>query len=197
MADYFNLLLFIMVMVGTPGPANMLLMTAGSKFGFSAAIPFIVGVTGGKFLLNLLLVFGLYHWLEKEPLLLEGLKFVSAGYMIWLSLGMMRGQQEAKTEETARPPGIVAGLIVHPLNPKAWAMVTIALADFGPLMPDPISRFLVIAGSFMMVQIVFHSLWCYGGSQLMRLISADRARITFQRILAILTVLLVLWIVLT
>ena len=87
MADYFSLLAFIIIMVGTPGPANLVLMTAGSRYGFFASVPFIGGITMGKLLLNTLLISGLYSWLEREPItLLMGLKFISAGpYMIWLS----------------------------------------------------------------------------------------------------------------
>ena len=92
MADYFSLLAFIIIMVGTPGPANLVLMTAGSRYGFFASVPFIGGITMGKLLLNTLLILGLYSWLEREPMLLVGLKFISAGYMIWLSFRMMRGK---------------------------------------------------------------------------------------------------------
>ena len=196
MADYFIMQAIIMIMVGTPGPANLVLMTAGSRFGFLASVPFIGGVTMGKLLLNTLLILGLYNWLEREPMLLTGLKFISAAYMIWLSFRMLRAQPFTAAE-TITAPGFLAGLIVHPLNPKAWAMTTIALADYGPMLTDPVMRFIVIAGSFVMVQLCFHSLWCYGGSWIMRMISTDRGRLFFQQGLALITVALVLWIVMT
>ena len=196
MADYFSLLAFIIIMVGTPGPTNLVLMTAGSRYGFFASVPFIGGITMGKLLLNMLLIVGLYSWLEREPMLLTGLKFISASYMIWLSIRMLR-DKPFSTTETKTPPGFLAGLIVHPLNPKAWAMTTIALADYGPMLTDPLMRFVVIAGSFVMVQLCFHSLWCYGGSWIMRMISSDRGRSFFQHGLALITVALVLWIVMT
>lgn len=197
MADYLQLLIFIIVMVGTPGPANMLLMAVGGRFGFGAALPFIGGVTAGKLILNTLLVFGIYAWLERDPVILTWLKYISAGYMIWLSIGMLRQQPDHKDDPVLQPPGFLAGLIIHPLNPKAWAMVTIALADYGPSLPDPVTRYVVIAGSFMMVQLIFHSLWCYGGSVLIQRLSTAKARLIFQRALALITVTLVVIIVLT
>ncbi|MGC6485765.1 MAG: LysE family translocator [Candidatus Puniceispirillales bacterium] len=196
MADYISLLLFIIIMVGTPGPANLVLMAAGSRHGFTACIPFISGVTLGKLLLNAVLIFGFYRLLERQPELLTGLKYISAAYMIWLSLRMLSPPRD-ETAGADRVPGLAAGVMVHPLNPKAWAMATIALADYGPLITDPLIRFVIIAGSFMAVQVVCHSLWCYGGSQIMRLISRQKDRLTFQRLIVLINVILVLWIVLT
>ena len=64
MVDLLPLFMFVVVMVGTPGPANMVLMTAGASFGFSRAIPFLCGVTCGKLLLNLMMDFGAYDLLR-------------------------------------------------------------------------------------------------------------------------------------
>lgn len=196
MADYLSLLIFIIVMVGTPGPANLVLMAAGSRHGFSASIPFIGGITLGKLLLNTVLIFGFYSILERQPELLTGLKYISAAYMIWLSFRMLT-PPAPDVDSTASAPGFIAGIVVHPLNPKAWAMATIALADYGPLITDPLMRFVIIAGSFMAVQVVCHSLWCYGGSQIIRLVSRPKDRLTFQRFIVLINVILVLWIVLT
>ena len=40
-----GLLLFAVSMVATPGPANMILLNAGSKFGFKKVIPIGVSYT--------------------------------------------------------------------------------------------------------------------------------------------------------
>ena len=40
----FSLWAFIILMVGTPGPANLLAMSAGSQLGFYKCIPFNLGL---------------------------------------------------------------------------------------------------------------------------------------------------------
>ena len=40
----FSLWVFITFMVGTPGPANLLIMTIGSKYGMGTAMRFNVGL---------------------------------------------------------------------------------------------------------------------------------------------------------
>ena len=195
MVDLLPLFLFVVVMVGTPGPANMVLMTAGASFGFSRAIPFLFGITCGKLLLNLMMGFGAYDLLETYPIILEGLKYISAIYVIYLSLQMAR-QPLGDATDLSKIPGFRAGLIVHPLNPKAWAMMTIAWADYGGQIEDPLWRVVIISGMFLYVQLCAHSFWCLAGDRLMGLIRKDRTKTLIQQGLAALTALVVLIVIL-
>ena len=56
---YGTLWIFIVLMVSTPGPANLLIMTAGAQQGFWPCIPFNMGLIVGKLLLNLAMALGL------------------------------------------------------------------------------------------------------------------------------------------
>lgn len=97
MIDFVPFLLFVIFMVGTPGPANMLLMTSGANFGFWHSLPFVGGVTLGKLLLNILLALGLWEVLSHDPRVLLALKVVCVAYLAWLALRMsgflMSGQE--------------------------------------------------------------------------------------------------------
>ena len=64
MDPYFALWAFIIAMVATPGPANMLLMTAGAQQGYLQTLPFIGGLLVGKLILNIALTFGLMQLIE-------------------------------------------------------------------------------------------------------------------------------------
>ncbi len=44
--------IFATIMVVTPGPANLVLMSSGARFGFYKSIPFVIGVTCGKLFLT-------------------------------------------------------------------------------------------------------------------------------------------------
>ena len=46
---YISLYVFIIFVAGTPGPANLLAMLAGSQKGFKSCIGFIIGLVAGKF----------------------------------------------------------------------------------------------------------------------------------------------------
>lgn len=194
--DYIALLVFILFMVGTPGPANMVAMTAGANFGFRRSIPFLAGITSGKLILNLAMGIGLYQLLEQFPMALEVLKYISAAYVLYLSYVMSRAPFAASTGVLQKAPSFLQGLIVHPLNPKAWAMLTVAWFGFGPEIEGDLWRIFVISGSFFAVQVVMHSFWCYAGDKLIGLVHNEQVKAYIQQGLALLTALVVLWVVL-
>ena len=123
--------IFAASQVGTPGPANMALMTTGARYGFRAALPFVAGVALGKQLIIWPVGFGLMELAERAPWVFEVLKYASAAYIIWLAWRVANMRLGAAQRAEAAP-GFAAGLIVHPLNPKAWAMALTALSVYAP-----------------------------------------------------------------
>ena len=86
MSEIFALFIFITVMVGTPGPANLIMMSAGVNYGFRRSIPFMTGIVIGKLALNVAMAVGFYDLFLRHPNFLDILKYISAAYMLWLSL---------------------------------------------------------------------------------------------------------------
>ena len=56
---YISLYVFIIFVAGTPGPANLLAMLAGSQKGFKSCIGFIIGLVAGKIPLDILVGLGI------------------------------------------------------------------------------------------------------------------------------------------
>lgn len=191
-----SLMLFAAFMVSTPGPANLVLISSGAGYGLAGSWRFLLGIMGGKVVMNAGMAFGFYKLMQLYPWLLPTLSYISAAYMIWLSIKLGRRPLVSTGASLAAPPRFVEGLIVHPLNPKAWAMTTIAVADFGPLFDSGVERFLVIAGVFAANQLVFHTLWCLAGEKLMQAIADERRQNIVQKGMAAITVVVVLWVVL-
>ena len=59
--------LFALSQVGTPGPANMVLLSTGAKYGLKKAIPFVFGVIFGKQLIIWPIGFGLIGVISNMP----------------------------------------------------------------------------------------------------------------------------------
>ena len=121
MPAFFTLLAFVVFMVGTPGPANLILMLAGVRQGLRQCIGFILGLIVGKIVLNLVIGFGFGIALAEAPVWQMLLSYVSAGYMIWLALkSWPASDAKTKNAEPAEDHFCFRnGLFVHPLNPKA------------------------------------------------------------------------------
>ncbi|MEM9797007.1 MAG: LysE family transporter [Pseudomonadota bacterium] len=149
--------------VGTPGPANMALMATGARFGFRAALPFVAGVALGKQLIIWPIGFGLMELAERVPLAFAALKWASAAYIIWLAWKVANLRLgEGGAAEAA--PGFAAGLIVHPLNPKAWAMIAGGFTAFTAPGTPPLEATATIAAILLGLQVILHPLWTLGGA---------------------------------
>lgn len=187
------LAIFAASQVGTPGPANMALLATGARYGFRAALPFVAGVALGKQLIIWPIGFGLMELAAAAPAVFTALKYASAAYIIWLAwkvANLRLGQQTAD----AKAPGFVAGLIVHPLNPKAWAMIVGSFTAFvGPDIPT-LTATATVAAVLLVCQLVMHPLWTLGGQTIARTVAGTRAEPYLMWSLAALTVASVLFV---
>jgi threonine/homoserine/homoserine lactone efflux protein len=180
-------LVFAASQIGTPGPANMALMTAGARYGLRAALPFVAGVALGKQLVVWPLGLGLMSVSQSAPWVFEILKWVCVGYVLWLAW-RIAGTSLVVPDAAAPMPGFLAGLWVQPLNPKAWAMVTAGFTSFTTPGTPALQATFVIAMSLLACQIVLHPLWTLAGDRIASLVAGTPAERFLMMILAGLTV---------
>jgi threonine/homoserine/homoserine lactone efflux protein len=181
--------------VGTPGPANMALLATGARFGLRAALPFVAGVALGKQLVIWPVGFGLMELADQVPWLFVALKYLSAVYIFWLAwkVANLRLGTGAGTE-VATAPGFVAGLAVHPLNPKAWAMIVGGFTAFVVPGTPTLEATATIAAILLATQAVLHPLWTLAGDRIARRLAGTRAEPYLMWTLAALTVASVLFV---
>lgn len=180
--------------VGTPGPANMALMTTGARYGLRQALPFVAGVALGKQLIIWPIGFGLMEIAERAPLLFFVLKWASAAYICWLAWRV--ANMRLGTETDTKAPGFMAGLIVHPLNPKAWAMIFGAFTNFVAPGTSAFQATATIAAVLLACQLILHPVWTLGGQTIARNLAGTPAEPYLMRSLAALTVASVLFVLL-
>ena len=187
--------IFALIMVTTPGPANLLLMSSGAQHGLYKSLPFVAGVTFGKLFLTIGLGFGFLSLLNSNPFIINLIKIAGTGYICWLSYKIMflNLKPTSKTEFESIP-NFFNGLLVHPLNPKGWAMVIAAYTQFtsfgsASLTSNWALEVLIIASTFFLIQSVSHSVWCWAGSLIFNFLNQKNLlRQSIVIILAVLTV---------
>lgn len=160
-----SFLAFVAAQVGTPGPANMVLLATGARYGFRAALPFVAGVILGKQFLIWPLGFGLLQVSDMSPAVFTGLKWACVAYFIWLAW-KIANMRLATDRQVDRPPGFLAGLMVHPLNPKAWAMIIGGFTMFLSTEASVFETTLTAALCLLAVQLVLHPIWSFFGDRL-------------------------------
>ncbi|MHC5653881.1 LysE family translocator [Stappia sp.] len=164
LAQFALLGLFILAMVGSPGPANMALMASGLAFGARPALPFLLGTMSGFQIIFWLNVAGLYALLTSAPQVFAVLRWACMGYILYLAWVVVRSPAKGPSG-AARVPGFPRGLIVHPLNPKAYAMQVAAISQF--VSPARyLADALTVSLSFLCLGFVLNGLWLLCGSWL-------------------------------
>tara|TARA_B100001079_G_scaffold81983_1_gene70395 strand:- start:4513 stop:5100 length:588 start_codon:yes stop_codon:yes gene_type:complete len=182
---------FAFSQVATPGPANMAMMTTGARFGFRAALPFVAGVILGKQLIIWPIGYGIMEIASQVPFLFEILKFLSALYIIWLAW-RVANMRLSSGEPSLDAPGFWSGLLVHPLNPKAWAMILVGFTNFVESDTATFYATLYIAGSLLIIQIICHPIWTLFGDRIAKFIIGKKYERVFMWFLALITVIFVL-----
>ena len=178
---------FAFSQVATPGPANMAMLATGARYGFRAALPFVAGVVLGKQLIIWPIGFGLMSLADQLPLLFVLLKYLSAAYIIWLAW-RVANMRLSVNKDTANAPGFVAGLWVHPLNPKAWAMIVAGFTNFVEPGTATLTATAIIALSLIVIQIICHPVWTFFGDRIAKLLIGTPSERYLMWCLAALTV---------
>ena len=191
LVDLLLVIAFAASMVGTPGPANMLLFASGLNFGYRNTLPFLLGTIGGFQIVNLAGAAGLGSLMAAWPGLFAILKLVSVGYIVFLAFKIVLARPGAA--ETAQRWNFMQGMVVHPLNPKAYAMIIAAYVTFagdgGDYLPRAIAIFLV----FFLVSFPLNSLWVLGGGLMRTHIGESHAIRAVNLILALTMIAVVVY----
>jgi threonine/homoserine/homoserine lactone efflux protein len=122
------------VLLVIPGPTILLVISYALGRGMRTALPVAVGVALGDFTAMTLSMLGLGALLAASALLFTGLKWLGAGYLVWLGIGLWRagGRLEAEPRGDAVPFSRMLGhaWLVTALNPKSLTFFVAFLPQF-------------------------------------------------------------------
>ena len=113
---------------------------------------------------------GFLSLLNSNPILVSIIKVIGTAYICWLSWKILfLNFQSTGGEQNEKAPNFLNGLLVHPLNPKGWAMVIAAYTQFTSFgntytSSSWVLEVIIVAGTFFFIQSISHSIWCWSGS---------------------------------
>ena len=90
MADLWLFLLAVLTILGTPGPTNTLLATAGATAGLRASLPLLLAELSGYLISIGLIRAVLGPILAAVPMLAIVLKVAVAAYLVWIAVEVWR-----------------------------------------------------------------------------------------------------------
>ena len=135
---FTGFVLMTVVLVLIPGPIVTLVISTGATRGMRAGLVTVAGTSSGNAALVTAIAFGLNWVLSHALSLFELLRWLGAGYLIWLGIRAWRtaGQQEARLK--GNHVHFWRGFVVAISNPKGIAFFTAFLPQFlDPTLPAP------------------------------------------------------------
>jgi threonine/homoserine/homoserine lactone efflux protein len=158
----------------TPGPNNVLLWATGIRFGFRAALPYIVGICVGVGAMVVAVAAGVGALVTAMPALEVALKAVGSVYLLYLAW-QVAGSAAVHERDVARAPTFGQAVAFQFVNVKAWFFVLSAVAAFRPPGVHVVLGSLLMAAVIMVVIAPSASVWAAGGHALGRFVSGPRA----------------------
>ena len=164
--------LFIATMSFTPGPANLSLLSVGSSIGLGRALPYLIGIWAGGFIVIVAGALGLGALLTAWPQSYLALKILGFIYICGLGWKLARTGFGVGASDVA--PTFFAGLLLQPVNPKAYVqnvmVFTAFVAPASPYAPQAVMLGCVSVAAMMAAT----SLWGLGGDAIRLFVHDER-----------------------
>lgn len=173
---------YCLLMSGTPGPNNMMLVANGAHYGYRRTLPAILGTNTGVAVLTFAMCLGLGAVFTAFPLLHEALKLAGTLYLLVLAWKLA-----VAPAADGRPPervGFAQAALFQAVNPKSWIRAVTVASVFMPAHWG-------IAGGALFVSLVGAvigfpcvSMWALFGVGISRFLSSPGRRRAFNAIMA-------------
>ena len=132
--NLFPLLSYLLISTFTPGPSNISSASVAVLHGYKNSLSYQAGLAAGVFFVMLLSGWISGTLLSVFPVLEPVLRYVGAGYILYLALGILKASY-AFTDQNVEPLGFVHGITLQVLNPKLIVYAFTLFSAF--LAPDP------------------------------------------------------------
>jgi threonine/homoserine/homoserine lactone efflux protein len=180
----------LVLLFATPGPGVLSTAGVGSAFGMRAGLRYVLGLFIGTNLVALAVISGLAAVLLAVPVVRWLLMGLSLAYLLYLAARIAFAGGRIAFIEAAVPPGVLAGVALQAINPKAYAVNTTLFTGF-PYAPE--NPMLEIASKLLLTNLVWvpvHLGWLWAGASLHRLAlsAAAQRRINYAMAAAMLGV---------
>ena len=155
-------LLYLLAAIGlslSPGPNSLLALTHGALYGPRRALYTVLGGALGFFVLIGLSMFGIGALIAATPVALTVLKWAGGAYLVWLGVQVWRAPPVGLDAAARAVPRSGAsmfrqGALCAVTNPKGLLFFAAFLPQFVEPSRSLVLQFLVMAGTFVAIEIV-------------------------------------------
>ncbi len=161
--------LAVLLLIIAPGPGVLSTAGIGAAYGFRSGLAYVTGLFIGNNLVLFAVISGLAAVVFNVPVLRTVLMVASVGYLIFLAARIAFAGSRIAFIAADSPPGVLAGILLQPINPKAYAVNSALITGFA-FYPDSL---LVETGiKVLLINLIWipiHLAWLWAGVAVQRL----------------------------
>ena len=159
----------VFFLIATPGPGVLSTAGVGSAFGARAGARYVLGLFIGTNIVSLGVISGVAAVVLAWPPLRVALFAASIAYLLYLALRIATAGTKVAFIPATREPGIVDGLALQAINPKAYAVNTTLFSGFAFLPGAPLAEVAIKLLILNAIWLPLHFAWLGAGIGLRRL----------------------------
>ncbi|MFT4927000.1 MAG: threonine/homoserine/homoserine lactone efflux protein [Phenylobacterium sp.] len=194
----FAMCLFALSMSISPGPVNLITLSAGLNHGFKRAMPFVSGATVGFTVLLLLTGLGIGSFATENPQLLTGLGYVGTAFIGYMGIKIatstphidISNDTSNQTSKTSAPT-FIHGFMLTWINPKAWIASLAGISAFG--LADSGAKLALFVILYFIICYACISCWALLGSKISMAFAKPKNLRIFNRLMGGLLILVALF----
>jgi len=184
MSVYLSMAAFALASSITPGPVNVVALSAGARYGWRLTLRHVAGATVGFTALLLLSGLGLHRLLAHWPWLAMAIRCAGVLFLLYMAVKLARDEGRVSDDATPRPPTFCQGALMQWLNPKAWVA---CVAGMGAFVGNGDERLLwQFAAIYFLVCYASIASWAWAGTGLRRYVREPARMRLFNRSMAML-----------
>lgn len=156
----------VFFLIITPGPGVLSAAGVGAAYGVQSGLRYVLGLFIGNNLVILAVVSGLAALVLANPVVRTVLFALSTAYLLYLALRIAFAGSKLAFAPAQTEPGVMAGILLQPINPKAYAVNTALFSGFAilpdALVAEAIWKLLIVNA----IWVPIHVLWIWFGVRL-------------------------------
>jgi threonine/homoserine/homoserine lactone efflux protein len=166
----------------SPGPVNVVALGSGARHGFAASLAHVTGATAGFCLLLVLAGLGLHEVVTAWPQVTVVVRWAGAAFLLHMAWKLAADAGRMDSGAVPARPTLLQGAAMQWLSPKAWLA---ALAGMGTYASDGSAGAVwLFAAIYFVVCWLSVAAWAWAGSRLQAFLHTPHRVRTFNRTMA-------------
>ena len=173
------------VIIAVPGPSVLFVVGRAVAYGRRTALLTVMGNAVGVGVVVVLVAVGLGAVVARSATLLTIVKLAGAAYLVWLGIDAIRHSRSVARALARTPAGpkpgrnvLAEGFVVGVLTPKPAVFFAAVLPQVvDATATHPSAQMLLLGGVFLLIALVFDSLWGLGAAQARLWLGRDERRL--------------------